>query len=684
MQIKRGVNGLARGLHHKGPNRHRQVGRADAFRLIYPIWAIEGRSTAEFARPFLGRRFVVMDLNPTRPDDRRGRILCVVLTLLFGLIVVEPLRMRFRAPSIYADDVVRIAQVRTMPLSEMAVRPFNEHLAPLFELVTWTVWTLSGGRLTHAPLGFTLASLLPFALCEIALVLLVRRETLSWTAAMVGVAVFGLSWLPIETAWWYSASSFTWSLLGVLIAWNAALRPGWRGTAVSLLAALAAPAFSMIGILAGPIATFRAIVGLKSAERGPLSVARAAMPLVGTSAFLLLVSLFGHREALEGSVRRNFRIWEAVGPTLRAPITVLLPGVAGVKNLDTVIPHVAACIICLAVSAVLLFLVVRRGIHAGLVVGGMGLIVLGYGLTYGARGGAVNLLNVQRYHLFPQVGLAMIVAAFVARFGNRFEHRPVARISLCMLVALGLLFVHRAELKGRARFLRFNGQAATLAAMEHVESLCESFGVGRDQALRELAPVRNRWFDFDLNALTMIAPSRESRVVRGEDIRPAILGGLTQLEREALWGGMDATPYTFASSSTETGAEPCLSQARLERAYRIQRPVNGEVSTSLPNGLSYLEFVTELSGPKGARPRLLRLEGLQTSGTVEVWWCPRSGRWTESRSFRLDPTGGDRKSKAVSISLDALPHWDSTRIDRLQIRFQGPGRVGMVAPRFLR
>jgi hypothetical protein len=610
-------------------------------------------------------------------EDRRTRVLCVLLLLIFGLAVLEPLRLRAKGPSIYADDVVRIAQVRRMPLSQMVVRPFNEHLAPLFELETAAVWSVCGDRLTRAPLAFTLASLLPFLLCEIALFGLLWRETASWTASLAGVAVFGVSWLPIETAWWYSASSFAWSLLGVLMAWFAILRPSRRDLTFAILASLAAPAFSMIGILAGPIAVLRGAIVQSQREDGKRSLVACLLPLAGTAGFLAFATLFGHRSALAGSVRRNVHVWDAIGPILRAPITVLIPALAGVKDLDHAIPHLAAIALCIVLATGLLVLVTRRKFSAGLVLGGMGLIGLGYGLTYAARAGTDHLLHVQRYHLFPQAGLALIVGAVVASVASRTDRRPVVGLASAALIALTLLATHREELKGRARYLRFDGQESTLAAMQRLERICESRSIDRTHALTALDPIRKQWFDFDLNALTMIDVPSATAAASPETIRAEVLSTLSRKEREALWGGMDVT--ALAARPAVSGDEPCALQGELERSYRVSPP-----PSDLPDGLSFLEFRADLRDISGRRLRTLVLNGLPLSGVVEVWWNGREARWDEARSFRAEPSSIDRAGDQVWIPLEALPHWDDNGVERLRIRFHGPGRLGMLAPRFYR
>src|SRR5262245_45579404 len=70
------------------------------------------------------------------------RALLVVLALLATL----PYASRLAHPSLYADDVVRVACQRTMPLSQRLSLPFNEHLAPMFELVTSVTWLIADGR----------------------------------------------------------------------------------------------------------------------------------------------------------------------------------------------------------------------------------------------------------------------------------------------------------------------------------------------------------------------------------------------------------------------------------------------------------------------------------------------------------------------------------------------------------
>ncbi len=206
-----------------------------------------------------------------RPDHGQNqKTVYVALLFAFYLAVcLAPHVRRLSDPSLFSHDVVRIAELQTVPLRTLMVRPFNEHIAPIFEVISWGTWQIAGRQLSHAPTAFTASSLLPFCLCLVSLGILVRRELRSLTTALAAVAAFSLSAVHIEAAWWYSASSFSWALLAMLLAWVCVLnsldnRAGapptnpigwWIGGA---LFAMAAPACSAIGLLAGPVVALRA------------------------------------------------------------------------------------------------------------------------------------------------------------------------------------------------------------------------------------------------------------------------------------------------------------------------------------------------------------------------------------------------------------------------------------------
>ncbi len=230
------------------------------------------------------------------------------LLLLLGLILcLAPHSRRLRNPSLYADDVDRIAQLQTESFRALVMAPFNEHLAPLFQVVSWTTWQASGRSLSASRWGFTIASFVPFLLTLALLWRVVNRETGSPGAALTALALFSVSWLSVETIYWYSASSFMWSLLLTLAAWDASstswrMRGGWAA-----LTAAAAPAFSMIGALAGPVVALRVFC-----KEGRGAWRDALAPLVGTAGFLTVYVLVHDRTAARTTLN--------VGSGLRAAL----------------------------------------------------------------------------------------------------------------------------------------------------------------------------------------------------------------------------------------------------------------------------------------------------------------------------------------------------------------------------
>lgn len=597
--------------------------------------------------------------------------------LAFLAVCLAPYAARLGSPSLYADDVERVIQLRTGTLGGILFVPFNEHIAPLFQAVSWASWRLAGGQLARAPLAFTLASFLPFPPALALLGWVVRRETRSRVAALACVAVFSLSWLAVETVYWYSASSFMWALLATLAAWLASASAAdgtggkvWPRLSVAALAAAAAPAFSAIGLLAGPVAAVRALSS--GGRRGA-----ALAPLAGTLFTLALYGAMHDRAALASNVGRSAGVVPGLLAAARAPAAALVPALFGLRTWEANSAGVAALQVILTVVAVAgLLLRAYRGHDRPLTLGGLVLVFGGYVLTFCARAGEPGraLLETQRYHLFPMLGLVMLLAPAFRRALERWEARPGPRLAAATALAVVLLMLHSAEMKGRARFIRFPDQRRTLAAIDRLGAVCARARITRGQALAALDQVETAWAPAGRNVLDLLAPGVQVPGLPDALVKPTLLASLTAGERQSLCGGMDATPYLRPAD----GPGSALAVGRRVALYRVREAGgNRYVSAGWP---SFVEY--ELIGPGAADAGTLGLTG---SDPVDVWWRGDGERWSETRSVRLrpkpDPACPDR---GWLLPLDRLPHWGPSDARRVRLLYRAPGPIAVSAPRLLR
>lgn len=631
-----------------------------------------------------------MEVKPEPTTPRKRDLVVVFLTLVFIALCVYPHWARLRHPSLWSDDVLRVAELQTTPARAIFFRPFNEHIAPVFELVSWTTWRLAGQRLLIAPFAFTLASLVPTLLCWIALRRLIALESGSETTARVAVAMFAISWVAIETAWWYSASSFTWALLGTLTAWlgvveamrATSIRASAMWWGVAAASALAAPAGSGIGLLAGPVAALRVVSTTEGPRRRWVSWLRALFPLAGTSAYLLVVSFFRYRDVLTNSVQRNVDVELGLLSVARAPIDVLVPGLFGIRNIDGWIPRgLDLTLFAVALAGVLFW--AWRSRYRPMILGGVALMLGGYGLTYPFRTvhGPHWILEVERYHLFPQLGIVLLLTPALRLFLKRWDERPRASASLAVVVAALILGLHLPELRMRARGYHFADQRQTLVALERLKAICVEQRITREQALGALDPIRTRWFDHEYNALSMLGVPAVQAPIPNEQVRAKLLACLTPAEREALCGGMDATKY-LRPTATNAGSH-AIALGSLVTTYQM-RPSEHAGRFEAWKGPAYAEY--QLATPHagdGGHDLALSLNAAANGQAIELWWANERGKWSEMRRVLLKPEPA-LESSAWSIPLAQIPHLDPAHTHRYRVLVRKPGVIALEAPRLVR
>jgi hypothetical protein len=254
----------------------------------------------------------------------------------------------------------------------------------------------------------------------------------------------------------------------------------------------------------------------------------------------------------------------------------------------------------------------------------------GYGLTYTVRSQFETrwVFLVQRYHLFPHLGLVLLLAPALGPWLRRLDARPLrtGRGDGPGGRAAGGAPARDA---GPGPALPLPGTGRTLAALERLAEICRGRRITRPQALAALDPIRTTWFPHDLNALAMLPETVPAPGLPDALVRPTLLAALTAAEREALCGGMDASPYV-RPAATEPVARGLLVGSSHVRPVR--RP-DRYVSSGRP---AYLEFQMIPDGPpSGAGPgRAGRALCVPAAGGP--WRSGGRGprRWSETRSVR--------------------------------------------------
>ena len=583
------------------------------------------------------------------------------MVLVILLACIGPHLGSTRSPSLFDDDLIRVGALRRGVFPAALFQPFNEHLAPLFELVSWLGWWAAGRDVERLAASFHVASFAAWGATSLALAAVVRRELRSSRAAAVALIGFGLSPVAIETVLWYSASSFQWAAAAGLVGWYAAAsavgtgtrgrRIGW--TVAAALAALASPLFSAIGVLAGPLAAARLLFGgsgIGSARaRGRWWWVAAAGPGVGTLAYLLLVAAMPrHGSAVAASVREHIHLIAAASAVFRAPAVVLGPGLLGLPpGLFDRLPDAAAATATIGLAIGIVGWATRSP-HRGLILTALGWVAGGYALAYLARAvpGDRWVFAVGRYHLFPLIGAACWLAVALGPALDRVElRRPLAGWGLVALLAVLASFVQgpRVAAASRASF-RYPDQPRSITAALRLEAACRLEGVPLAQAIRIVAPARRAWFPRPLpfHPLLYLFDDREVIQHRPDaEARARILGRLSWDDRRAIWGGLEVDPAPAGSVGAASDPRPDVTS--LFSAIRGQEAPPGE-------GLLCFE---EFAAPAARRDLdAMEVAGLASGTRFELWWAGSGEPWGPARSVRC--LAG---ASPVRLDLGRWLHW---------------------------
>jgi hypothetical protein len=624
------------------------------------------------------------------------------LSLLYILVTIWPVIKRLRQPTILGDDVARLVDLIEHPFHELIFLPFGEHVAPLFQLVSWLVWRAIGPDIRLAPMGFTIASVLPWLLALSLLAVWLIRETGSRTASLTAVAIVAQSPLVLETAWWYSASSFSWAIAGILLSLIGATllaHKPVRALALVAIGAAIAPAGTSLGFLAAPLAILRGMIEPGTGRRAKVMLMVAAM--AGLLAYDRSCKL-GSTElitAARASYLDKLNLPLGLGFAFSVPGRVLWPVALGVPVSWSVSSKPAwyswgAGALALAVmAAAAAWPRVRR--YRGGMITGAAMIYSTYMLIYSER--ASLLLRDRpwseqqllyewggRYHVLPLLGLAAILAAVMASwpFPRRCDGRPWLPPIVGSFVGLVMLVVQYPEASYWNWMLRQPGQKQTLDAIDHLGKVAREEGIPRSQLKRIIGPAFRSWnqslvFDrpaaFSLMNLVTLAPERVAVPLGDAEALARLKRRLNQRQRLAL--GSQCC-FSLNRASLHPGAET-LVVARPDGMTHAHELRPGHYRADAVPAAIRFEF-----DPAPAA-RYLALPGFRADQDIVISWCDNTGQWRSGQSVRWLKL--PRSDDTAIVDLDGLIHQPDYPLSRIAIQFTRPGELTLAgSPRLLR
>jgi hypothetical protein len=420
--------------------------------------------------------------------------------------------------------------------------PNNEHAMPLGRLLTYIVAQLAG-RPTALPFSCALTGVIGLLFGMVLAYLFVRRELGHPLYGLTAVVLFGVSSVYQQAVYWFAANFSVFALDVLLLALLSGQRYLQTGRLGWLLACVVgcgvAPCWFASGVLAGPLCCLYLLAGEKATKARSASWHFRWAPILGTVAFLA-VSLpltapviqhlehYGDRTALA-----SFQPLTGMVYTRRSVVDNLalgMVGITGVKMGTPVVPLILFVLFGLGAWWV------RQSRRRRLGFLGLGLIFGSYLLIYSARAtwdyDAAGMFTPSwgRYHLQPQLGLALVVCSGLPAWEGRwFRLDPTGRLTALQARALacllGLFFLLQAPRGILCYYAANPRQAATLRLIERASAFCREHRIAADAARRELAVLHMPESTTVVNGWDFLRGSDDPRDWAPEEIREMLAAG---------------------------------------------------------------------------------------------------------------------------------------------------------------
>jgi hypothetical protein len=472
-----------------------------------------------------------------KPDRRVLRIAaaaCLAALALHAYSIV--------CPMIVYDDFQIVAKSLTWGDAWANLwLPANEHAMPLGRLSTGLLTHLAG-RQTWLPAVIAWQGPLALLAAMGLLYLFVRRELGHPLYGLVAMILFGVTSVYHQAVSWFAASFSVPTLVTLLLAllaaqsWRRTGRPVFLG--LCTLAAGLAPGWFASGVLAGPLCCLYLVPLPEGSPESPGSKAEAGfvsrllplalclLPLLGTAAFLAIslprtaehimhLPHYGEKTALEALHPLTGLVY-----TGRSIVDNLTLGVFGISGVQCPLVLVPVVLVGLGVLVGWWW----RPIHRRrFLILGLGLILLNYGLVYSARAewGYENNMNGTawgRYHLLPQMGLALLFTGGLPRYAGRlFQLDPAGGLTQRQVRTLGILIVVLLVTQlPRDIFatVRYQPQQKeVLRVIEATDARCRAEHISADTARAALDPLPVPCCGEDENGWELLRGSADPRPV---------------------------------------------------------------------------------------------------------------------------------------------------------------------------
>jgi hypothetical protein len=292
----------------------------------------------------------------------------------------------------------------------------------------------------------------------------------------------------------------------------------------------------------------------------------------------------------------------------------------------------------------------RRWIETGAVI-----IGAGYALIYFVRAefpGHENLIVIQRYHLFPCAGLAIVIGAGFADSLRQFELRPARGLGIPLALAACLVFINSPLNQQLLLFFSLQTeQRPVTQALDRLADSARALGLTRAEVIAALDPIEPRWAPPGANILLMLPETggRAPTPIEPSARRRRLLEGLGAREREVLLACSNITDHVLTNNPKASNG----ARQSLEPAHALRLVPAGTPGHYLSEGWpAFFEYEI----PEGSRtPTALELDGVAGTTVWELWWTEERFNWSADRLVVLRSVRSQQIPENWVVPLERVP-----------------------------